>query len=189
MLGSDQVASLGTNVLLIVCKTKDGLLWEYCGVYVDDLCLICLDPQEVIDCLTNKHKFKFKLKGTGEIKFHLGMDFTSDDHASPENPKGTLCMSSSTYVEKMIATYELMSGEKPKHYRSPIKKGDHPECDSSKLLEEEGIQRYQSLIGSMQWVVSIGRIDIITTAVMTMSGFVLHQGRVTSSERKHIYGI
>jgi hypothetical protein len=82
------------------------------------------------------------------------MDFTRDD-ASPENPKGTLCMSSSTYVEKMIATYEFMFGEKPKHYRS--------ECDSSELIEKEGIQRYQFLIGSMQWS--------LTTAVMTMSGF------------------
>jgi hypothetical protein len=41
---------------------------------------------------------------------------------------------------------------------------------TSELLDEKGIQQYQSLIGAVQWAVSIGRIDI-TTAVMTLSGF------------------
>ena len=53
---------------------------------------------------------------------------------------------------------------------SPLDKGDHPEVDLSDLLDEKGIQQYQSLVGVMQWAVSIGRLDI-TTAVMTMSGF------------------
>ena len=34
----------------------------------------------------------------------------------------------------------------------------------------DGIKRYQSLMGSLQWSVSIGRLDI-TTAVMTMYKF------------------
>ena len=37
-------------------------------------------------------------------------------------------------------------------------------------LDEDGIAKHQSLIGSLQWAVSLGRLDI-TTAVMTMSGF------------------
>jgi hypothetical protein len=53
---------------------------------------------------------------------------------------------------------------------SPLENGDHPEIDTSDLLDEKGIQPYQLLIGAMQWAVSIGRIDI-TTAVMTLSGF------------------
>jgi hypothetical protein len=31
---------------------------------------------------------------------------------------------------------------------------------------------YQSMIGSLQWMVTIGQLDI-TTAVMTMSGFIV----------------
>ena len=37
-------------------------------------------------------------------------------------------------------------------------------------LDANGIKDYQSLIGTLQWSVSLGRIDI-TTAIMTMSGF------------------
>ena len=54
-------------------------------------------------------------------------------------------------------------------HQSPLTGGDHPELDNSKLLDSKGITIYQSLIGALQWVVSLGRIDMVTT-VMTMSG-------------------
>jgi len=44
---------------------------------------------------------------------------------------------------------------------SPIK-NDHPELDTSDLLDDEGIVKYHSLIGALQWVVSIGRFDLMT---------------------------
>ena len=53
---------------------------------------------------------------------------------------------------------------------SPLNKGDHPELDTSELLEPEDVQRYQSLIGGLQWAISLGRFDI-ATAVMSMSSF------------------
>ena len=42
--------------------------------------------------------------------------------------------------------------------------------DTSAFLEEEDILIYQSLIGSIQWAVTLGRFDV-NTAVMTMSSF------------------
>jgi hypothetical protein len=50
---------------------------------VDDLAIAMKNPKEYMDVLENKHKFK--LKGTGLIAFHLGMDFTRDED-------GTLCI-------------------------------------------------------------------------------------------------
>jgi hypothetical protein len=70
----------------------------------------------------------------------------------------------------MIATYERLFGRKPKPYASPLTGGDHPEIDDSGLLDLAGVSIYQSLIGSLQWVIQLGRIDICT-AVMTMSRF------------------
>jgi hypothetical protein len=46
-------------------------------------------------------------------------------------------------------------------------------------LDEDGIQQYQSLIGSMQWAISIGRFDI-AVHVMSMSSF------RTSPRRGHL---
>ena len=71
----------------------------------------------------------------------------------------------------MIETYARLFGEKPKElYSSPLDKGDHPELDTSDLLDADGIQKYQSMIGVMQWAISIGRFDI-ATAVMSLSSF------------------
>jgi hypothetical protein len=53
---------------------------------------------------------------------------------------------------------------------SPLDKGDHPEVDTSELCTEEKISQYQSMIRSLQWIVTIRRFDI-HTAVMTLSGF------------------
>ena len=62
-------------------------------------------------------------------------------------------------------------GEKPKElYSSPLEKGDHPELNTSDLLDADGIQKYQSMIGAMQWAISIGHFDI-ATAVMSLSSF------------------
>jgi hypothetical protein len=59
---------------------------------------------------------------------------------------------------------------KPKEYTSPLEKGDHPEIDNTEELYEEGIKRYQTMIGCLQWVVALGRFAI-QTSTMTMSRF------------------
>jgi hypothetical protein len=40
-----------------------------------------------------------------------------------------------------------------------LESNDHPEIDSSEFLGEDDIQKYQSLIGAMQWAISIGCLD------------------------------
>ena len=141
---------------------RNGDKYEYIAVYVDDLAIAAKDPKQIVDALMEKHKFK--LKGTGPIAFHLGMDFFRDEH-------GVLCMVPRQYIEKMCSNFEQMFGHPPRQVvTSPIEKNDHPELDTSELLDEEGIVKYQSLIGALQWVVSIGRFDVMT-AVMTLSSF------------------
>jgi hypothetical protein len=136
--------------------------YEYIGVYVDDLAIVAKDPQAIINKLTNVHKFK--LKGTGQMLFHLGCDYKRDEH-------GILRISPSKYIEKISDLYKQMFGCSPVgNVSSPLEKGDHLEMDTSELLDKEDIERYQSLIGSLQWAVSLGRMDI-QTAVMTMSSF------------------
>jgi hypothetical protein len=72
----------------------------------------------------------------------------------------------------MTASYERMFGSKPKTTKiiSPLVKGDHPEVDDSAFIKGEGMQQYQSLIGQLQWAISLGRFDI-TVVIMTMSAF------------------
>jgi Reverse transcriptase (RNA-dependent DNA polymerase) len=158
---------------------KKGNIYDYIAVYVDELAIAMKNPKEFTDILENKHKFK--LKGTRPIVFHLGMDFTRDkDNA--------LCISPTKYIEKLVKNDEKLFGMKPsQNVTSPLEKGDHPGLDSSELYNDKQISQYQSMIGSLQWIVTIGRLDI-HTAVMTMSGFCIAH-RVGHLDRlPRIYG-
>jgi hypothetical protein len=120
------------------------------------------DPKEFTDLLEQRHKFK--LKGTGTISYHLGMDFRRDED-------NTLRISPTKYIDKLLKNYEKLFGMKPNtSVTSPLEKGDHPELDTSELCSMDQIVQYQSMIGALQWIVTIGRFDI-HSAVMTMSGF------------------
>jgi hypothetical protein len=80
-----------------------------------------------------------------------------------------------------------MFGSKPREYTSPLEKGDHPEVDTSEEQDEDGIKKYQTIIGCLQWAISLGQFDI-QTATMTMSRFqtALRQGHL--NRLKRIYG-
>jgi hypothetical protein len=136
--------------------------YEYIAVYVDDLAIVSKDPENIIRVLEDT--YKFKLKGTGPISFHLGCDFVREEG-------GTLCIKPTKYIQKMVDSYVNLFGSKPsRKVTSPLEKGDHPECDQTAFLDDKGIQVYQSLIGSLQWAVSLARFDI-ASAVMTLSSF------------------
>jgi hypothetical protein len=70
-------------------------------------------------------------------------------------------ISAKCYIDKMIDTYVQLYGEKP--------------------------QQFQSLIGAIQWAVSIGRLDI-ATAVMSLSSFHAMPRRGHLERAKRIYG-
>jgi len=92
------------------------------------------------------------------------------------------------YIENMCATFEQLFGCPPKQVvTSPIEKNDHPELDTSELLDLDNITKYQSLIGALQWAVSIGRFDIMTS-VMTLSSFQAAPCRGHMECVKCIYG-
>ena len=153
--------------------------WEYIAVYVDDLLIASKDPQAIIDML--EKDYNFKLKGTGPISFHLGCDFFRDDD-------GNLCYAPKKYIEKILDNYKRIFGANPRTTLSPLAKGDHPELDTSPLLDDEKTRTHQSLIGALQWVIQIGRFDI-TTAVMTMSRFraAPREGHMERVKRIHGY--
>ena len=96
-------------------------------------------------------------------------------------------MSPVTYIDRMIETYVRIFGSKPKkNVTSPLEKGDHPELDTTEELDIVGIKKYQSLIGSAQWVVSLGRFDV-SVEVMTMSRFITSPRKVHMERVKRIY--
>jgi hypothetical protein len=75
-----------------VWMRRNGDVWEYVCVYVDDLCCTMLNPKEFLDKLQDLNQgHGYKLKGVGPIEFHLGCDFGRD-------PDGTLWYAPKKYI-------------------------------------------------------------------------------------------
>ena len=81
-------------------------------------------------------------------------------------------MDAGRYVDKMCNNYSRLFPESliSKKYHQPLETNNYPKLDVSALCNENDIEIYQLMIGSMQWAAIIGRVDI-QTAVMSMSNF------------------
>lgn len=135
--------------------------YEYICLYVDDLAVMAENPSDIFRML--REVGGYKIREEDGIKYHIGGDFTRD-------PDGTLCYGAKTYIKRMLANYQRMFGTMPQEANSPLEPNDHPELDTSEFLEDEDIKKYQSLIGALQWAISLCRYDI-NCAVMTMGRF------------------
>jgi hypothetical protein len=65
----------------------------------------------------------------------------------------------------MVDTYAVLFGEQPKEYHAPLEEKDHPKLDTSDLCAEDDIVKYQSLLGAMQWCISLCRMDIALAVI------------------------
>ena len=122
-----------------IFMTENDGLYEYIATYVDDLNFILRKPMEFLTILQS-HPYNFKLKGSGPISFHLGCGFERDTN-------GILTMNPIKYIKKLVFSYQQMFGKKPSTiYQSPLEENDHPEMDTTEFLDNENIERYQSMI-------------------------------------------
>ena len=138
-----------------------GTYYEYIAVYVDDLGIAAKDHQAF--CNELKEKYNLKLKGVGPLEYHLDCTYKKD-------PDGTLVADLRRYVNKILESYERMFKEKPRKSRPPLEGGDHPELDTSELCDEHQTKQFQTLIGQLQWLISLGHFDI-AVHVMSLSRF------------------
>ena len=140
-----------------------GDKYEFVCTYVDDLLVALKDPHAFMQALQSA-PWNYKLKGVGPPKYHLGADFFRDKD-------GTLCYGAQTYIKRMAQNYFHLFGEEPpKKVGAPLSKGDHPELDNSDPCSPEDTAKFQSLVGALQWTISLCRFDV-AHAVMTLSRY------------------
>ena len=136
-----------------------GDLCEHVTTRVDDLLVAMKNPKEFMIAL-QKPPHGCKLKGIEEPTHHLGGDFFRDSD-------GTLCHGAQTCVKRLCQSCAQLFNEQPKSVSSPLAKGDHPELDTTEPCGPDDIAKFQSIIGALQWTISLCRFDI-GNAVMTM---------------------
>ena len=143
-------------------KAPNLRCYEYTDVYVDDLCIAAESPSAIIQMF--KSKYHLKVKGDGKLTYHLGADYFED-------PDGTFVSQPKKYIDKLADTYRrLFNDDPPKGYKTPLVKNDHRELDTSEILEGDMAAKYLTMVGQLQWLVTLGRFDI-HAQVATMSRF------------------
>ena len=71
----------------------------------------------------------------------------------------------------MIESYlSMFKQDPPKNMRTPLDKNGHPELDDTDLLTGDSNQYYLTMIGQLQWLVTLVRLDI-HAQVTTISRF------------------
>ena len=158
-------------------KAPNLRCYEYIAVYVDDLCIAPESPSAIIQIF--KTKYHVKVKGDGKLTYHLGADYFED-------PDGTFVSQRRKYNDKLA----LFNDDPPRGYKTPLDKNDHPELDTSEILEGDMAAKYLTMVGQLQWLVTLGRFDI-HAQVATMSRFraAPRQGHIDTLKRIHSYAI
>ena len=163
-------------------KAPNLKCYEYIAVYVYDLCIAAESPSAITQIF--KSKYHLKVKGDGKLTYHLGADYFED-------PDGTFVSQPKKYIDKLADTYKrLFNEDPPKGYKTPLDKNDHPELDISEILEGDMAAKYLTMVGQLQWLVTLGRFDI-HAQVATMSRFraAPRQGHMDRLKRIYSYAI
>ena len=144
--------------------------FEYCKyvlIYVNDLLCILHDPKTIMDTLLCSYMLK-----SGSVKEpteYLGLEIQKYHILGNTdlNKKECWAMSSDKYVKHAIADVELELAQNDQclqmKVHTPLSNGYHPELDSSPELNAQHANFYQGLISMLQWIVELGRIDILVT--------------------------
>ena len=91
------------------------------------------------------------------------------------------------YIDKLADTYKrLFNEDPPKGYKTPLDKNDHPELSTSEILQGNMTVKYLTMVGQLQWLVSLGRFDL-HIQVATMSRFRAAPRQVHMDRLKRIY--
>ena len=164
---------------LWIKKLQDGT-YEYIARFVDDVIVFSKNPMDIIQEL-KKH---YIMKGVGKPQYYLGGDVVE----LPKEWQQENCytsFSAKTYIQNCIPKLAAMCGKETfKMYNTPFDENYHSELDESDLCDVEGISKFKSLIGSANWIITLGRFDI-AYAVSTLSRYSMapRLGHFTAMER------
>ena len=74
----------------------------------------------------------------------------------------------------------------PNGYKTPFNKNDHPELDTSEILVGDMAAKYLTMVGQLQWLVTLGRFDL-HAQVATISRFRAARRQEHMDRLKRIY--
>jgi Reverse transcriptase (RNA-dependent DNA polymerase) len=136
--------------------------YDYICTHVDDFMVVARNPEQWIQAI----KSRFLLKTVGPPTYYLGNNFTWLERS------GTWAVGCATYLKECVRKIEEDDyfGGKLYTHKTPLPPNVQPELDDTEFLDENGVRKFQMLIGMAQWACTIGRLDI-SFAVSSLSRF------------------
>lgn len=136
-------------------KHPDGY-YEYIARFVDDVIAFSKDPLKIMKELEKT----YVMKGVGAPRYYLGGDVLELD--GQWNRQGVEhAFSAATYIDQALPKLaKLLGVEQFAKKQVPFDPDYHAELDDSPLLDPDGISKYRSIIGSLNWILTLGHFDI-----------------------------
>ena len=172
------------DVWRLPAKKADGEeYYEYILCYVDDLLAISEDATKVLQGIQAVFNFYDDKIVCPEV--YLGAQLNT---MTVDGFDGWT-MSSKKYIKAAIDNVEEVLAKTnqrlPTRCGTPLKSGYRPEMDTSPELKQDGLQRYQELIGMLIWAVELGRVDVLLETAL-MSTHLPRRGHL--EQLYHIFG-
>ena len=161
-------------------QKKVGEHYEYIARFVDDVISFSKDPMAVMKCLEQS----YVMKGVGKPSYYLGGDVV--ELGEPWQKEGIhTAFSAATYIRNGLPRMAEICGVKEfKKCKTPFSDSYHPELDTTNFLSPLEISKYKSLIGSGNWLITLGRFDV-QYAISTLSQYAMapRQGHYEAVQR------
>ena len=120
--------------------------------------------------LIKEFKKTYVLKGVGSPEYYLGGNVEHPIDGYWDKMGVTTAISAKTYIKNSIERFEKLFERELSKENLPISQGDHPELDNSPLCSPAQATKFRSLIGSANWLITLGRFDI-AFAVQSLARF------------------
>ena len=163
-------------------RKRDGQ-YEYLASYVDDIIVVSHDPPTVMEQI----KDTYILKGVGQPDYYLGGDVINISDPDMTAKDIWHALGAQTYIENSLSKFDKLLTEgtgELKTYKTPMLDHYHPEVDLSSHLDEHDATRYRSIIGSLNWIVTLGRFDIMyATNTLARFNIAPREGHLIAAKR------
>jgi len=100
----------------------------------------------------------YVLKGVGKPVYYLGSD-VQELGKEWEPQKATTAISAETYICNVVKKFEGIFGPLWE-FKLPMELNNHPELDTTPLMDECNTSLYRALIGSANWLTTLGHLDV-----------------------------
>jgi hypothetical protein len=143
-------------------RKPDGTAyWELLLVYVDDILIVSHEPRLHLQKLSSF--YKFNVSSIGPPTRYLGANVSRVTIPGDDSCNEFWALSSRSYVQNAVKNVREMlqhEGGLKNSAKTPFMSGYRPELDVTDKLDNDLASRYSQLIGILQWMVELGRIDI-----------------------------